>query len=433
MTTPYSPLSIYLHIPFCRHRCAYCDFNTYAGQDASIPAYVDALVREIEFLARSTTSLPDYQTIKTIKTIFFGGGTPSLLTPRQFEQILSALAANFHLNEPEISIEANPGTVSSDYLRGLRSLGVNRLSFGVQSSHPDELRMLERVHDFLDVIEAVTWARRAGFDNLSLDLIYGLPEQPLDRWQATVKRAVDLAPEHLSLYALTLEHGTPFGRWSARGLLPSPDPDLTAEMYEWADGFLSQNGFVQYEISNWAQVNSAISSQQSAFQCRHNLQYWRNLDYLGLGAGAHGYAAGVRYSNVLRIKTYIERWASYHLPLTPYPYPLTPATVNSHENSPREDMQETLLTGLRLTREGVSDPGFRARFGLSIAEAFPKELDELLKLGLVEWVDLSPLRPPSLSPFGSASQGQGGWGDRLRLTPHARLVANQVFLRFVGD
>ncbi len=461
MTNLQSPLSIYFHIPFCRHRCAYCDFNTYAGQEAAIPAYVDALIREIEFLGQTirpsdhpTTRLPDHQTIRlsdhsTIKTIFFGGGTPSLLSPAQFERIFSALAAHFPLDDPETTIEANPGTVSLDYLREIRSLGVNRISFGVQSAHPDELRMLEREHDFFDVIEAVTWARRAGFENLSLDLIYGLPEQPLDRWQATVKRAVDLSPEHLSLYALTLEHGTPFGRWSARGLLPTPDPDLAAEMYEWADSFLGQNGFVQYEISNWARakdesrkpVPSAVEGMKdenmkietfhpSSFilhpstACRHNLQYWRNLPYLGLGAGAHGYAGGTRYSNVLRIKTYIERLTNHQLPITSHQFPLTPATVNSHRNTPREDMQETMMTGLRLTREGVPDAGFRQRYGLSIAEAFPQEVDELLKLGLVEWVDLSPLRPPSLV-------GKGGWGDRLRLTPRARLVANQVFMRFV--
>ena len=435
MTTFHSPLSLYLHIPFCRHRCAYCDFNTYAGQEASIPAYVDALVREIEFLGDATTRLSDYQT----KTIFFGGGTPSLLSPTQFEKILSALRDNFSLDDPETTLEANPGTVSFEYLRDLRSLGVNRISFGVQSAHPDELRMLERAHDFFDVIEAVTWARRAGFDNLSLDLIYGLPEQPLDRWQATVKRAVDLSPEHLSLYALTLEHGTPFGRWSARGLLPTPDPDLAAEMYEWADGFLGQNGFVQYEISNWGKDRGPLTVDRDAptTACQHNLQYWRNLPYLGLGAGAHGYADGVRYSNVLRIKTYVERLNPEHWSLNT-DFPLTPAAVNSHRNTPREDMQETMLTGLRLTREGVSDSDFRQRYGLSIPEAFPQETAELLRLGLVEWADEGGTAKTRRSPSKPlktlrASRLRGSNDLRLRLTPRARLLANQVFMRFVGD
>ena len=152
-------------------------------------------------------------------------------------------------------------------LRDLRSLGFNRLSLGVQSAHPDELRQLERIHDYFDVIDAVSWARRAGFDNLNLDLIFGLPEQSLDRWQATVKLVLGLHPEHLSLYALTVEHGTPFGRWAKRGLLSVPDPDAAADMYEWAGEALEAAGFEQYEISNWAKPGR---------QCRHNLQYWRN-------------------------------------------------------------------------------------------------------------------------------------------------------------
>jgi oxygen-independent coproporphyrinogen III oxidase len=170
----------------------------------------------------------------SLHTVFFGGGTPSLLTPRQFESVLRTISENFELSNPEVTIEANPGTVSLANLKDLRSLGINRISFGVQSANPSELRMLERAHSYFDVINAVTWARKAGFDNLNLDLIYGLPHQTLDDWSATVKLILGLAPEHLSLYALTLEHGTPFGRWSARGLMPLPDPDLAADMYEWA-------------------------------------------------------------------------------------------------------------------------------------------------------------------------------------------------------
>jgi oxygen-independent coproporphyrinogen-3 oxidase len=205
MTTPYS---LYLHIPFCRHRCAYCDFNTYAGQEDSIPAYVDALCQEIAFTGRNTSEK------LALHTVFFGGGTPSLLSPRQFETILQTITESFDLLNPEVTIEANPGTVSLSALKDLRSLGINRISFGVQSANPFELRMLERAHSYFDVINAVTWARKAGFDNLNLDLIYGLPLQTLEVWSATLKLILGLAPEHLSLYALTLEHGTPFGRWS---------------------------------------------------------------------------------------------------------------------------------------------------------------------------------------------------------------------------
>ena len=429
MTPEYS---LYLHIPFCLHRCAYCDFNTFAGQEALIPAYVDALCNEIRAVASSAPErLPAH-------TIFFGGGTPSLLAPKQFEQILRTLHDHFDLSEPETSLEANPGTVTLASLRDLRRIGFNRISFGIQSVHPDELRQLERIHNFFDVINSVKWARQAGFDNLNLDLIFGLPEQSIDYWQATVRQVLGLRPEHLSLYALTLEHGTPFGRWAARGLLPTPDPDLAAEMYEWAMDFLAGQGYIQYEISNWAKDvkwhKSKVSASstdlplstfnhQPLFACRHNLQYWRNQPYLGFGAGAHGYAAGVRYSNVLRIKTYIERCHSSFV--TRHSFPLSPATVNYHHIAPKTEMQETMFTGLRLTHEGVSAEFFCKRFGVELQEVFGKEIDELVALGLLEWADLTP-HPP----FPAREGGAGG--DRsLRLTARGRLLGNQVFMRFV--
>jgi oxygen-independent coproporphyrinogen III oxidase len=407
MTPPYS---LYLHIPFCRHRCAYCDFNTYAGQEDSIPVYVDALCREIEFTGKNA---PEQL---SLHTVFFGGGTPSLLSPRQFESILTTIYSSFVLSDAEITIEANPGTVSLPDLRDLRSLGVNRISFGVQSANPAELRMLERQHSYFDVIKAVTWARKAGFDNLNLDLIYGLPLQTLDDWSATVKLILGLTPEHLSLYALTLEHGTPFGRWSSRGLMPLPDPDLAADMYEWAGETLEAAGYQQYEISNWA---------RPGLECRHNLQYWRGLPYLAVGAGAHGYVDGYRYSNVLRIKTYIDRLANYQLPGINYEFPLTPATVNQHRQTLQDDMGEFMMTGLRLTQEGISAGAFRERFGQEISEVFGAEIEDLVRLGLLEYVD-SPL--PVTVPFGDDK----GPGVRVRLTRRGRLLGNQAFVRFVA-
>jgi len=401
MTDLYSPLSIYLHIPFCRHRCAYCDFNTYAGQEEFIPTYVDALCREIEFTGKNAPEK------LSLHTVFFGGGTPSLLTPRQFEAVLQAISGHFDLSEPEVTIEANPGTVSLADLRDLRSLGVNRISFGVQSANLSELRMLERQHSYFDVINAVTWARQAGFDNLNLDLIYGLPLQTLDNWSATLKLILGLAPEHLSLYALTMEHGTPFGRWSARGLMPLPDPDLAADMYEWAGEMLESAGYQQYEISNWAKPSS---------ECRHNLQYWRGLPYLAAGAGAHGYVNSYRYSNVLRIKTYIERLTKQPCegskPSQGLPFPLTPATVNHHCQTVQDDMGEFMITGLRLTLEGISAETFRERFGQDMGDVFGEEIEDLVRLGLLEWAD--------------------GAGVRARLTRRGRLLGNQVFMRFVG-
>lgn len=407
--------SIYIHIPFCKHRCAYCDFNTYAGQEDSIPAYVNALINEINYVGQRAEQM-------NIHTVFFGGGTPSLLSALQFDSILKALRSAFTLTaDAEISIEANPGTISPEKLTAIREAGINRISFGVQSANTEELRMLERIHDFFTVIDAVSTARKAGFDNLNLDLIYGLPEQTLASWQTTLQRIVDLHPEHISAYALTLEHGTPFGHWSSKGLLPLPDPDLAAEMYEYAEEFLEANGYVHYEISNWAkkdntegrmqnaESNSSFTIHHSSFVCRHNLQYWHSLPYLAFGAGAHGYANGYRYSNALRIKTYIERLlhpSSFII----QPFPLSPATVNQHKQSLKDDMSEYMLNNLRLTNVGVAESDFRLRFGSGLLDVYPKEIDELVKNGLLEYAKTSEV---------------------YRLTKRGRLLGNQVFVKFV--
>jgi oxygen-independent coproporphyrinogen-3 oxidase len=411
-----------------------------------IPAYVDALCKEIEFvgnLSRAATLAPHDLLSKSsagestmgersssdsgtaveapsqAHTIFFGGGTPSLLSPKQFESIFKSLRDNFiFTDDAEITIEANPGTVSYENLLELRKIGINRISYGVQSANTEELRMLERAHSFFDVIEAVTSARKAGFDNLNLDLIYGLPEQSLSTWQTTVKRILDLHPQHVSAYALTLEHGTPFGRWSSLGLLPVPDPDLAADMYEWAGEILEANGYVQYEISNWAKnVESQMSNIQPStfdlqpliptFACRHNLQYWHSLPYLAFGAGAHGYASGYRYSNVLRIKTYIERLNTANwLPDTAFP--ITPATVNHHKQTLTDDMSEYMLNNLRLVKAGASDADFKSRFGCGLMDVYAAELEELIHFGLLERE-----------------------GDSIKLTKRGRLLGNQVFMRFV--
>ena len=385
-----------------------------------MPEYVQALCKEIEFIGLKSTEKI------TLHTIFFGGGTPSLLSPDHFASIFQAVHRHFNLLESaEITIEANPGTVSLDNLRRYRAIGINRISLGVQSANGEELRMLERTHNFLDVIEGVSSVRKAGFDNLNLDLIYGLPEQTLPTWQTTVRRILELHPEHISAYALTLEHGTPFGRWSARGMLPTPDPDLAADMYEWASDTFETEGHNQYEISNWSKENR---------QCRHNLQYWRALPYLGLGAGAHGYANGYRTSNVLRIKTYIDRWmnnqdlaigqdVSDTQPQTTeslktnIEFPLTAATVNFHHQTQQDDMSEFMITGLRLTREGLSLETFHQRFGFELTEIYGDEIEELTRLGLLERIN-------------KASEVSKN-SEALRLTRHGRLLGNQVFLRFV--
>ena len=378
-----------------------------------IPAFVDALCKEIEYVGKQFPS-PSGRGARgegRAHTIFFGGGTPSLLSPPQFDSIFKSLRSAFTLtSDAEISIEANPGTVTYEALCQLREIGINRISYGVQSANSFELKMLERAHNFFDVIKAVTSARKAGFDNINLDIIFGLPEQKLETWQTTVKRILELHPEHISAYALTLEHGTPFGRWSSKGLLPLPDPDLAAEMYEWLSETLEVNGYAQYEISNWAKVDYRPTS----FACKHNLQYWRGFPYLAFGASGHGYANGYRYSNVLRIKTYIER-LSQPSAFNPQPFPLSPATVNHHKQTVKDDMSEFMMTGLRLTQEGVSNQDFQTRFGISMLDVYGKEINELLKLGLIE---------TKISEVSETS-------EILRLTKRGRLLGNQVFMRFV--
>lgn len=394
-------VSIYLHIPFCQHRCAYCDFNTYAGLNHLIPNYVEALCLEIETVARAAPVL------YTVHTIYFGGGTPSLLPPVAMEKILKTLRCSFQvLPEAEITMEANPGTLKPRELEQFRDAGINRLSLGMQSVHPDELRMLERQHDFFDVVQAINWAHQAGFKNINLDLIFGLPDQSLERWQRSLERAVELSPTHLSLYSLTLEHGTPMDGWVKRGILNQPDPDKAADMYEWAGEYLGVRGFRQYEISNWAR-----EGDHGLLACRHNLQYWRLEPYLGFGAGAHGFINGVHTVNVLSPMAYIQRSFAFRQSQFSDRFPLSPVTLETTHLSKEEEMKEVMLMSLRLTDEGISNARFQKRFGISLKEGFDSVISGLVKKGLLEWV--------------------GDKQERLRLTSQGRLLGNLVFLEFV--
>jgi oxygen-independent coproporphyrinogen-3 oxidase len=300
-------------------------------------------------------------------------------------------------------MEVNPGTVDLGYLMGIRRLGVNRLSIGIQSFDENELKMLERQHSNKQNDHIVKEARRAGFENISLDLIFGLPGQSISYWKKSLKKAVTLEPEHLSLYALTIEPGTPIASQIADGFQILPDPDTTADMYEWTMEYLDKQGYFQYEISNWAKENS----KGKLLESKHNKQYWLNQPYLGFGAGAHGFAGGCRTENVLSPSTYIDLIQNGAV----REYPLTPATVNFHEIDTTTEMQETLMRGLRLIEEGVGKSRFFNRFNKEIEEVFAPEIDELIDFGLVEW--------------------GGEDKNTLRLTQRGRLLGNQVFMRFV--
>jgi oxygen-independent coproporphyrinogen-3 oxidase len=307
------------------------------------------------------------------------------------------------LPDAEITLEANPGTVTLDSLRALRQAGFNRISLGMQSAHAVDLMLLERQHDALDVIRAVAWARRAGFDNLNLDLIYGLPAQPLERWQATLETAISMQPEHFSLYALSIEHGTPFRHWLERGLVSAPDDDLAADMFEWACDRLEAAGYGHYEISNWGR-----NSLDGVLACRHNLQYWRNLPYLGLGAGAHGYVNGVRTANLRGVRAYIQKTNTGQAA----DFPAGAAVESALAIDRWTAMQEHMMVGLRLLDEGVANPIFQQRFGVSLKQAFPRQIAHLQKVGLLEWT--------------------GSDQDTLRLTRRGWLLGNQVFSEFVN-
>jgi oxygen-independent coproporphyrinogen-3 oxidase len=394
--TPENALALYLHLPFCDHKCAYCDFNSYAGLDHLIPRYVEALSRETALWREIVAGW-------TVQTVFFGGGTPSLTPLPLLQQVLRAVSASFSLDSGvEITLEANPGTVDEPYLRGLQALGVNRLSIGVQSFDDDELCRLDRIHDAGQAVAAYRAARLAGFDNVNLDLIFGLEGQDLAGWRRNLARASELAPEHLSLYALTVEPGTKLG-WQVReGLAPEPDPDLQADMYELTTDAMAAGGYAQYEISNWSLPGR---------QCRHNLVYWRNDPYLGLGAGAHSRFLDRRFSVVSAPATYIRRVADATGGLVGDNEPLAgryPQIAHEAAIDPVVDASDTLVLGLRLN-EGVDLAAFTHRFGASVESSYGAALDELEAWGILE-------------------RREG----RLRLTNRGRLVSNEAFVRLLA-
>lgn len=384
--------SLYLHIPFCQHRCSYCDFNTYTSLGDLKEVYGEALVREIAQVGQAADErLP-------VHTIFFGGGTPSLMPVASLAQILGAAGTHFALAaDAEVTMEANPGTVDGDYLAAVRALGVNRLSFGVQSVVASELALLERTHDFDTAVAAVAMARAAGFDNFNLDLIYGVPGQTLASWETSVRAVLDLRPNHVSLYCLTIEPGTPMQRWLRTGQIQPPDPDLAADQYALAGELMAAAGYGHYEISNWALPGQA---------CDHNLTYWRNGSYLGLGAGAHGSTAGVRYEVVKQPRVYLRRMMAADG--DERPFPLSTAVAAHHAVSPKEAMADTMITQLRLLQEGLDLAQFQARFGQTVDDVYGDTVSNLVSWGLLTQQE-----------------------NRLLLTENGRFLSNQVFYRFV--
>jgi oxygen-independent coproporphyrinogen III oxidase len=385
------PLSVYLHIPFCQSKCTYCAFNTYIKLENLIPPFINSLLNEIYLVGAASQR-------RAVQTVFFGGGTPSLLSAAQIERILRAIDDHFELQcEAEITLEANPNDLNMDYVRDLRAAGINRLSLGVQSTQHRDLKLFARRHDNDHVAQSVRAARRAGFENINMDLIYGAPHQTLDGWSQTVNEILALAPDHLSLYALGVEEGTPLHDWVTQGQLPAPDEDLAADMYDRATELLDKAGYRQYEVSNWAKAGKA---------CQHNLQYWRNLPYVGLGPGAHGFADGVRYWTILSPQGYIA--ALRQLPEHAYVFPCTPATDEAIVVDREGEIAETLIMGLRLTEEGIQRPVFQQRFGQDLLAIHGETLQRFAQQGLLE-----------ITP------------QYVRLTTRGRLLSNIIFRELV--
>jgi len=380
--------SLYLHIPFCHTRCHYCDFNTYAGLLPLREPYVRALLTEIALVGVQAQS-PDGQ-LRRVRTIFFGGGTPSLLTVAQIQRLLTGCSAAFAIDaDAEITLEANPGTLNPQQLVGLRAAGVNRLSMGAQSFDAKLLHTLGRIHTPEEIVQAVHSARSAGFTSINIDFMFGLPGQTMDHWRETLEQALALRPEHLSLYSLIVEEGTPFYRWAHEGQITPADEDLCADMYELADEYLCSAGYVNYEISNWS-----LPGHHS----RHNLTYWQNLPYIGMGAGAYSSFAGQRFSNERDPALYIQRLKAHELPI-----------VEREQIERVQAMTETAFLALR-TAIGLHLPTFAARFTESFAQFVGDRLELVTEAGLLELQD--------------------GW---LRLSARGRLLGNEVFIRLLPD
>ena len=395
MNAKASDVGLYLHIAFCKTKCPYCDFNTYSGMAGLIPRYLRSLAAQCASLSSAIpASIESSQNGRIdVATIFFGGGTPSLVPAEDLERILSAIGGSAKTDSrAEITLEANPNDISAPYLRELRNVGFNRLSIGVQSFDDRMLSILGRRHDARSAVDAFESARVAGFDNVSLDLMFGLPGQSVEHWRRTLSKAIALRPEHLSLYNLTLEEGTPFHEWEALGKIALPIPDDQADMYEIAMDVLDARGYLQYEISNWARRD------REDYRSRHNLRYWRNEPYIGLGAGAHSYYSGLRFSSVLDPRRYVELVESGR------------STIDWIDNiDPGLEMAETAMLGLRLN-DGLDQREFHRRFGRRLADVFPQAMERSVELGLVTAND-----------------------DRVRLTRRGRMLGNEVFASFISQ
>ena len=389
-----TPISLYVHIPFCLSKCNYCDFNTYEGIESLMPTFVAALSKEIELWRGRLGQLH-------VSTVFFGGGTPSYLPEKSITHLLGGIRDHTCLEaSAEITLEANPDDLTSGKAEAWLEAGFNRISIGVQSFNDGHLASLSRRHSADTAEQAIKTARNAGFENINLDLMFGLPNQTINQWRESLSRAVDISAEHFSSYGLQIEPGTPLHRDVRNGNLPAPSDDLAADMYEMAIDMLAQAGYEHYEISNWA---------KPGFRSRHNSSYWLNLPYLGIGPGAHSSLNGRRFANMKSPRRYIEAIETADLEA------VAASEIEAGEfavdfievTSRKTAISETMMLGMRLA-EGISKSEFQRRFETSLDDLYYQELTYLENAGLIE-----------------------GRDDRIALTLRGKLLGNTVFEQFL--
>lgn len=376
-------VGLYIHVPFCIRKCAYCDFYSVPLEPGLLSRYTGAVVAEVGRVAEQHPCL-------TIDTVYFGGGTPSLLTPREIERILREVSSRFKLaTGAEISLEANPGTFDSEKMKGFREGGINRVSIGAQSLNDQLLRLLGRIHSREDVYGGVEACRRAGFNNLNLDLIYGIPGLDEGMWSYTLQQAVDLKPTHISCYLLQLEPGIPLARRVDLGELQLLSEESEADHYEAAIEYLNGHGYCHYELSNFA---------VAGYECRHNLIYWRGGDYLGLGPGAVSFVEGRRYQNISDLPAYLEALERGCLP----------PSQDLEYLKGKALLEERIILGLRLI-EGIDSGQIRDKYGVDILSEFSEPIQQGVAAGLLEIT-----------------------GERIRLTRKGYFLSNEVFRGFLG-
>ncbi len=372
-------ISLYVHIPFCLRRCLYCDFvsHTYRPETASI--YLKALKKEVAGLSIRE---------KVFATLYIGGGTPTALDREDITGIVEFILNHLpFVKDPEVTIEANPGTIDEDKLISLRKAGVNRISIGVQSFMDDELLTLGRIHTADDAQGSVFTARKAGFENIGIDMIYGIPGQDINAWKKSLEKAVGLCPTHISTYELTLETGTIITEDVKSGRLIMPDDESIVSMYEYAMDYLQDNGFRQYEISNFA---------VEGYECRHNLNYWQRGEYLGVGVGAHSFFEGRRSYNTKDLNRYILCIKEGESPVDGW-----------EDIAVDRAFSETIFLGLRKT-DGIKLDELKVLLDRDFEDVYAGDIEEMRAQGLIEIAD-----------------------GRLRLTRRGRILSNEVFIRFI--